>query len=431
MLAKTFTGLPGEGNSGNYSGPSIDWFQFIIKLAERCAAKHGLKKKARWRKYRARHYWEVIVYGTLNCLGTQDAAERWNALKWKRYNEGKRRKKEPRRLGGRYPRYERLGPDHTQVNCYKRQFSRKKLDKFKSTVFQEQLLLARELGAIDGTIDVFVDNSDIPYYGKQKKHENDFLHHVRNTKGTKRGRKYFGVMVRSGDARLFSRLVLSSKVVKRADYVIEGIDELKSWGFKIRRLTGDSAFVIRGLIDYCLKENIHYFGPTAKKGAIKDKIKNYLESGKCKVFQYGWKGKKQHQKSHPVATWIILHSEEKGGISRVRRKYCSRELSLNEAMECIRPFLSIKNIKSGRNSRYAAWNRMIRWYKKRWWIETGFRDLKEFMPPFHARTNEAKEFSMLLRVFSYNAWQIHRVMKGEETRKKQFCYEVQATFLCP
>ncbi|MBD3187692.1 hypothetical protein GF325_12730 [Candidatus Bathyarchaeota archaeon] len=56
-------------------------FENILKLAECCAAKHDLKKKSRWRKYRTRHFWEVIAFSILNALGMEDAAKRWSDLK--------------------------------------------------------------------------------------------------------------------------------------------------------------------------------------------------------------------------------------------------------------------------------------------------------------------------------------------------------------
>ena len=59
----------------------------------------------------------------------------------------------------------------------------------------------------------------------------------------------------------------------------------------------------------------------------------------------------------------------------------------------------------------------------------GFRDLKEFMPPFHARTNESKQFSLLLRAFAYNAWQINKSLTTRNLSKKKFCHDVEKASL--
>ena len=120
MSVKASTGTEETTVSLNPPEPRINWFEFILKLAECCAAKHGLKKKSRWRKYEARHFWEVIVFGILNSLGMEDAAKRWNDLKWEKLTENTRRKRHPRKLGGKNDRYERLAPDRSQVNDFKR-----------------------------------------------------------------------------------------------------------------------------------------------------------------------------------------------------------------------------------------------------------------------------------------------------------------------
>jgi hypothetical protein len=425
MSTKTCTGLPLQGNPRKCSEPSVNWFEFILKIAERCATQHRLKRKARWRKYDARHYWEVIVYGVLNCLGTEDAAEQWNAIKWQELNDHGHRKQVPGRLGGVHPRHERFAPDRSQVNAYKRQFSHQKVMQFQMLVFQEQLKLAIELGVVKKTIDVFVDFTDKPFYGALKSNENEYFHFVRNKPGTKSGRKFFGVMIRSGQARLFSHLVLASRMTRHAEYVNQAIDDLRMLGFIIHRIAGDAAFVIRGILEKCNSINSHYVGPVKKNQNLKEIIKQFLMNQGPLMVPYLFKGGRQRQKSNPLQVWIFLHTKEQIGLNGIRRKFQEGKLTLKKAMKMIRPFISTKCLHVASRFVHIACTRLVNWYKMRWWIETAFRDLNDLIPEPHTRNHASAEFSMLLRVWMYNAWQIHRAMTQPDIRKRQVCQVVK------
>lgn len=425
MSLKTFTGTPETGVQGNNLVPDLDWFEFIIKLAEKCASKYGLKQKSRWRKYHACHFWEVIVFAILNSLGMEDAAERWNAHKWKRFNENKRRKKEPRKYGGIHDRQERMAPDRSQVNDFKRRFPRAFIEELSSIVLREQLFLARELGLVNKTIDVFVDLTDEPYYGALEVDESDALHGTNRAPGTNRVRKYLGVMVKSGRSRLFSHLVLAKSGVHKNDYVNDAIDELISWGFKIRRVAGDREFVSRQLIDRCIKDGIHYFGPFIKTVNVKKKMKHFLEHGGTGVYRYGLKGSGYWNKKNPADTRLVLNTEEEIGLKGIRKEFKDGKTTLKEAMKKIHVFISTKPLPRAKRRREGQKRAWIRWYSRRWWIETAFSDLNAFFPAVHARTDAAKTFAMCLRAFLYNAWLIHRDVGNWETRKKEFCYAVE------
>lgn len=431
MSAKASTGTEETTVSLNPPEPRVNWFEFILKLAGCCAAKHGLKKKSRWRKYEARHFWEVIVFGILNSLGMEDAAKRWNDLKWEKLNENARRKRHPRKLGGKRDRYERLAPDRSQVNDFKRQFPQSLVDDLSTIVFREQILLALDLGLITSTIDVFVDFTDEPYYGVLKVDESNSLHGTNRAPGTNRVRKYLGIMIKSGQMRLFSHVILTSSGVHKNDYMNEAIDDLLSWGFTIRRIAGDREFVSRQLIDKCIQDGIHYFGPFVKTQNVKKKMEKYLHEGGTGIYRYKLKGKGYWHKKIPAETWLILHTEEDIGLKGIRKDFKDGKVSLKEAMSQIYVFISTRPLpraKRRRNGQKLAW---IRWYTQRWWIETAFRDFNEFFPSPHARFDGAKSLMMLLRAWLYNAWLMFRGRNSWDTRKKEFCYTMEQEFLMP
>ena len=50
--------------------------------------------------------------------------------------------------------------------------------------------------------------------------------------------------------------------------------------------------------------------------------------------------------------------------------------------------------------------RIVQEFKKRWRIETGFRDYELFSPTSHARDNSTNKFLHVLDIFSFNMWKI-------------------------
>nr|MDO8114121.1 hypothetical protein [Candidatus Sigynarchaeota archaeon] len=49
-------------------------------------------------------------------------------------------------------------------------------------------------------------------------------------------------------------------------------------------------------------------------------------------------------------------------------------------------------------------------FRKRWSIETGFRDHELFTPPSHARDDVTKTFFYVLDLVTFNSWKIRCIL---------------------
>lgn len=409
MTAKSSSGKPVKGISGKYSAPINNWFTFILNLAVFCANKYNFQKRTRWRKYEARHFWEVIVFGVLKNLGTEDAAEQWNKMKYAEMNRHLRRKKFPKPLGGKYPRVERLAPDRSQVNAFKRTFPRWFVRKLTTIVLKAQIDFAVEIGFLSNVIDIIIDFNDKPYYGKLKTSDNKSIIGTTQAPGTRKTRKFLGVVIKSGKTRLFTHFNLASQGVPHDVFVKEALEELLSWGFTLRRVLADRWFATRGVLEWCTKQKIEYIGPIKKLKGVKGYIHHFLKTGKKYIFSHEMLGSpSRYYGSKPLNVWVLLGARGGERLSKIRRKYLLKELTLEEATGAIYTFVVTKRPPRGKQRR-AAWARGIaKIYKKRWYIETAFCDLNRIQPTFHARTDASKMFSMMMRCWLYNAWQMQR-----------------------
>lgn len=411
MTAKSSSGKPKQGISGKYLVPVNNWFVFIINLAFFCANKYNFHKRKRWRKYEARHFWEVIVFGVLNNLGTEDAAERWNAIKLAEMNLHLRRKRSPKPLGGKYPRFERLAPDRSQVNAFKRRFPRWFVEKLKTLVLKAQSDLAVELGIMSRTVDAIIDFNDKPYYGNLKTSDSKSIMGTTRAPGTHKTRKFLGVVIKSGKTRLFTHFNLASQGIPHDVFVKQALEELLSWGFTIHRVLADRWFATRGVLEWCIKQKIEYIGPIKKSKKVKGYIHQYLRTGKKIIFSHEVQGAPaRFYGLKPLKVWVLLAARGGTGLSEVRHKFLLKKLMLEEATGEIYVFVVTKRPPLQKQRR-AAWARGIaRIYKKRWYIETAFCDLNRIQPAFHARTDASKIFSMMMRCWFYNAWQMQRAL---------------------
>jgi hypothetical protein len=66
--------------------------------------------------------------------------------------------------------------------------------------------------------------------------------------------------------------------------------------------------------------------------------------------------------------------------------------------------------------------RLVQEFRKRWRIETGFRDHELFTPTSHARDNATKSFLHVLDLVHYNLWNIQGALQkkaGREGKSKR------------
>lgn len=147
--------------------PINNWFLMLNNIAEQCINNSHLAVEKNGYKYKDIDFWRVIVFKCLNSLNTKDASDELDDIFYGlNYCRPGRPKKEKTQLKGKYPRFERLTPNESQINGYIRKLPcwvRKQLTEM---VFRAQMDYALESGILDRTIEVYIDYTNKFYYGE-------------------------------------------------------------------------------------------------------------------------------------------------------------------------------------------------------------------------------------------------------------------------
>ena len=389
--------------------PKKNWRDDILNVADQCAKAYNFRRKLDGIKHAAIAFWEVIVFAVLFSLGTATACRRLNKIKIADERKKNGHKKGMPRLGGTYERHERLVPDKSQVNDFKRKLPQWFVKNLEYYVLKSQVDYLLGCKMLPKTIDVLIDFNDKPYYGKMKKDESETLIGTNKAPGTNRVRKFLGVMIKAGKLRIFTHFDLIHKGVHHDDFVKKALVDLMVWGFTIRRVLADRWFASRGLLEWCQTRDIDYVGPYKKQKNVIPYIHKYLKAGKDIVFAFLIQGDpKRFGKQLPMQAWLFFAGANRERLSSIRRRFLQKKLTLAEATEKIHVFVVTREPPKNKRRR-ASWLRaLVQYYKHRWYIETAFRDLDRIQPTCHARTDAAKIFCTMMRCWHYNGWQIER-----------------------
>lgn len=393
--------------------PIIDWWDFLNKVASQCV--HNAKKlsvKAGY-KYADTDYWRCIVYGVMQHLNTKDGTDELNDLLWERERTNGKRgpKSEPKPLQGRHPRFERKTPNESQINEFIRKLPQYLQKGLVEAVFKAQIDIALEHKIITKEVDVYIDYTDRYYYGGDDSTMNPEIIGVYNGPGTNKARKYCGFMISSGQTRMFVGITAIGKGMKRCLTVEAGIAMLQQWGFTVKRTEGDREFSTYDIIVGLQQSGVPYTGSFKRTAPIKAIVEDYLD-GNCKpVVAYSLNpNQATFHNFGPIPVYLVMKCDPGMRMRDLRKQLKTGKMTRSKALEHIHVFVTTEKAPRQKYLLVRWGLALIQQFKKRWRIETGFRDLNRFMPTSHARSNMSKLLWMSLRMFAYNAWQIQRAL---------------------
>jgi hypothetical protein len=393
--------------------PTIEWWDFLNKVASQCV--HNTKKifvKAGY-KYYDKDYWRCIAFGVMEHLNTKDGTDELNDLLWEREKTKRKRGPHitPKPLKGKNPRFERKSPNESQINDFITKLPKYIQKGLVEAVFKAQVDVALGLGIISKEVEVYIDYTDRYYYGGEDSTTNPELIGVYNGPGTNKARKYCGFMIGSGLMRMFVGISAIGKGKKRCLTIEAGITMLQQWGFKVIRAEGDREFSTYDIIGGLQKVGVPYTGSIKKTAPIKSIVQDYLD-GKCKPVVPYTLNPTQYTfyKFGPIPVYLVMKSDPGIRMRDLRKQLKNGQITRTKALEHIHVFVTTEK-PPHQKSLLVRWGlARIQHFKKRWRIETGFRDLNRFMPTSHARSNMTKLLWMSMRMFAYNAWQIQRAL---------------------
>jgi len=386
----------------------MDSFSFVKKVAERLFKQLKIGLMSDGYRYSDVDFWQVLVWREMTQLSTYEAADNLNEELIEHDRKGRGRKLvEQKLLGGPCERRERKAPHGSQVDAFLQRMSPALKNRLQETIIKATIDVALELEVITKDIVVYFDFTKDNYYGKDIFPLNPCITKIHDGKGTNKSRKYAAVMIASNSTWLFAGYVLTKPGLGKELYVGTLLQRLLSWGFHIKDINGDREVSTFDVIATLQAKGLSYTGTMKHAPSVKKIIEQFLK-GKClSVVSHVLQPHAACRvRSGAIQAGLILKVNPGTRARDLRRNLAKGKVSLAKAIEQVHVFITTR-VAPGRKGKLVRWGmRLVQEFKKRWRIETGFRDHEVFSPTSHARDNATKTFLHVLDIASYNLWKI-------------------------
>ena len=245
------------------------------------------------------------------------------------------------------------------------------------------------------------DNTKFPYYGKKDPHK-----HIQAPRlpGTKHAWMFQGCSITSENLHLFVDFHSLTKGVYRCAAIPSTLRWLRWSRLRVGVVLVDREFYRAALVRDLARDKVPVLMPTIKRPWAVKRMAQYLHgtagvvSGN--VFTQSFR---QYPFQSSVFVRLVLVGHGRKGCWEVREQYNQQALSFDEALGQLAGFYT--TLRPWKNPK--AWARYLsRTYKRRWNVETGFRELNSLHPYFRCRTYVQKWADIFMRGWAYDLWQV-------------------------
>jgi len=308
-------------------------------------------------------------------------------------------------------RKRRMIPHQTSVNKFLRKISLEKARKILRECLDAQLNEALEHGLISRKVNVLIDLTEHPYYGKR---EDALIKGTTRQKGTRKMRHYLVFSILSRGVHLFAGLEQVAKGESKIPVIIKFLSYLLELGFELNHVLMDREFYRVALIKAIKDMKGRVIIPAKNYRKIRAAIESYL------------KGKKKRVSIHVISTalggknqqsqvvYLMINAKRGHSLREVKRAFLSGEITLEEARSKTFALLTTERPKSNTSS-WASKKRMI--YRKRWQIETAFSDLNRINRYCKSSSDGVHYIDMLARMLLYNSWKLNQKYLSSSSKK--------------
>jgi hypothetical protein len=364
-------------------------------------------KKARNSKYEEKDFLKVFFFSEILGRSIHDSSELLND-----YLQSKKRGRPKIYSDGRR---KRLTPHQTEVNKYLRKIGFRKAQKILRECLDEQLLDALRQNIISEKVNVLIDFTEHSYYGKR---EDTMIKGTNRAKGTKKMRHYLGFSILSRNVHLYAGLEQVATGQSKIPIILKFLDHLLSLGFKLKYVLMDREFYRAELLDKIKGMGGEVIIPAKKYKKIKRYLVDYLNGTHGRVRKYVFSTKTAANCRFSRHVYVIIKAKNQFTLQGVKRDYRAGRISLDDARK--RLFLIMTTQKPrGKTSSWAS--RTALFYRRRWFIETGFSDLNRINRRWKSNYDNVRYLDMLARLLLYNSWKINKkkLQKSEKIGNKK------------
>ncbi len=395
-----------DSNSGIKSLLSNEYMTRFFKKFCVAIESHTWKfKRALNARYRAIDFLKVFFYSEIIGRSIHDTSELLNEFllstrKGRRKMHANGRKK-------------RIIPHQTEVNAYLRKISLKKARNILRECLDFQLKEALSLNVIKKRINVLIDFTEHAYYGKR---EDRMIKGTNRQKGTKKMRHYLGFSILSNHTHLYAGLEHVPNGQSKIPLILRFLDHLLDLGFELEYVIMDREFYRAELLDEIkgMKGNVLIPAKSYKK--VKTIVEEYLTGRGKRVRKYSFS-------SSPITRFrffqdvnLIIKAKRGFSLQAVKRNFQRGKLTLNDARKRLFVIMTTEKPK-GKTSSWAS--RVSLFYRKRWYIETGFSDLNRINRRWKSSHDGARYLDLLVRMLLYNAWKTNKKLLNKNQKLSQ------------
>jgi hypothetical protein len=283
-------------------------------------------------------------------------------------------------------------------------------------------------GEFEKSFDVSLDSHNVYRYtkikdGNKRKRKCDDIQKVVGTKpknGCYYAHQYMTVKAVNGDFNptlhvkpvlpLADRVKIASELIDTAD---------KKTGYNVNCILGDGDFDSVGMVNMCYAKGKHFIVRADKDKKVQQIIKEKCSGLWCYIEYNYTKGKRDHTAQYNLVVIDVnllkLHNVDMPLLGK-KEKYLvyATDLSPKPKKDIVDFCINL-----------------VKRYKKRWGIETGYRDKIEFRASTHALSYSIRLFLFLLSVILYNIWiEVNNETKESDERVKMYPDGISKYLIC-
>jgi len=309
-------------------------------------------------------------------------------------------------------RKKRLIPHQTEVNKYLRRIGLDRARNILRECLDTQLKEALDQGLISIKVNVLIDFTEHPYYGKR---DDKMIKGTIRQKGTTKMRHYLGFSILSRGIHLYAGLEHVATGKSKIPIIIKFLDYLLNLGFKLNYVLMDREFYQTELLDEIkgMKGNVLIPAKAYKK--VKKMTEEYLNGNGNRVRKYTFSSAPGPKQRFFQNVYLIIKAKRGFSLQHVKKDYQSGTISLKVARNRIFIIMTTEKPK-GKTSSWAS--RTSLFYKRRWLIETGFSDLNRINRRWKSNHDNVRYLDMLARMLLYNSWKMNRKLIKMRSKKE-------------
>ncbi len=377
---------------------------FFKKFCDAITSRMWKFKRAKNSRYEDIDFLKVFFFSEIIGRSIHDTSEALNE-----YFLSNRRGRRKTFADGRK---KRMIPHQTEVNKYLRKIGLTKARNILRECLDQQLKEALDQNIISSKVNVMIDFTEHPYYGKR---EDKMIKGTNRQKGTKKMRHYLGFSILSRETHLYAGLEQVATGQSKIPIIIKFLDKLLDLGFELKYVLMDREFYRAELLDEIKGMGGNALIPAKQYKKIKQFIFEYIEGKRSRVRKYTFSSATEAKCRFFQHVYVIIKAKRGFSLQGVKKDYQSGRISLKDAQHRVFTIMTTERPK-GKTSSWAS--RISLFYRRRWLIETGFSDLNRINRRWRSNYDGVRYLDMLVRMLLYNSWKMNKKLITNQSKKQ-------------